>query len=122
MDDYYLRLVKRVLFLPHNFHLSYEEAERRIGIGRPSQQLAKNRWTGHALLSADKVLYEVMMFVPEGGQRGRGRPRLRFYDNVKEDLNAQGVQINATRQEDFWPALAIRAANRATWRTEVVNA
>ena len=103
MDGYYQRLVKRVLFLPHDFHLSYEEAETRIGIGRPSQQLAKNRlrWTGHALRSDDKVLYEVLMFVPEGGQRGRGRPRFRFYDTVKVDLNAQRVQINATWQEDF---------------------
>ena len=64
MDGYYLRLVKRVLFLPHDFHPSYEEAGRR-----PSQQLAKNRlrWTGHALRSDDKVLYEVLMFVPEKG-------------------------------------------------------
>ena len=62
------------------------------------------------------------MFVPESGQRGRGRPRLRFYSTLKEDLNAQGVQINATPQEYFWPALAIRAANRDMWRTEVVNA
>ena len=88
----------------------------------PSQQLAKNRlrWTGHALRSVDKVLYKVLMFVPEGGQRGRGCQRLRFYDTVKEELN--GVQINATRQEDFWPVLAIRGASRATWRTGVVNA
>ena len=123
MDGYYLRLVKRVLFLPHDYHLSYVEAERRIGIGRPSLQLAKERlrWTGHVLRSEDKVLYEVLMFVPEGGRRGRGRPRLRFYDTVKEDLRARGINIIARRQEEFWPALAARAADRATWRTEVVK-
>ena len=123
MDGFYLRLVKRVLFLPHDYHLSYVEAERRTGVSRPSQQLAKERlrWTGHVLRSEDKVLYEVLMFVPEGGRRGRGRPRLRFYDTVKEDLKARGISINTKRQEDFWPALAVRAADRATWRTKVVN-
>ena len=123
MDGFYLRLVKRVLFLPHDYHLSYVEAERRTGVCRPSQQLAKERlrWTGHVLRSEDKVLYEVLMFVPEGGRRGRGRPRLRFYDTVKEDLKARGISINTKRQEDFWPALAVRAADRATWRTKVVN-
>ena len=120
MDGYYLRLVKRVLFLPHDYHLSYVEAARRTGVGRPFQQLSKERlrWTGHVHRSEDKVLYEVLMFVPEGGRRGRGRPRPRFYDTVKEDLKARGIYTNTKRQEDFWPALAIRAADRATWRAE----
>ena len=54
-----------------------------------------------ALRSEDKVLYEVLMFVPEGVQHGRVRPRLRFYDTVKEDVNVRGIPINTTRQEDF---------------------
>ena len=64
--------------------------------------------------------YEVLMFVPEG-RRGRGRPQLRFYDTFKEDLKARGISTNTKRQEDFWPALAVREGDRATWRAEVVN-
>ena len=71
LDGFYLRLVKRILHLPHDFHLSYVEAENRTGVKRPSLRLAKERlwWTGHALRSDEKVLSEVLMFVLEGGRR-----------------------------------------------------
>ena len=124
LDGYYLRLVKRVCFLSHDYHLSYEEAEQRVGVERPSHRLARERlrWIGHVLRSDERVLYEVLLFVPEGGQRGRGRPRLRFYDTVKSDLRARDITINARVQSDFWDALAVRAAERLSWRKEVVNA
>ena len=95
LDGYYLRLVKRVLHLPHDHHLSYEEAEERTGVERPSMRLSKERlrWTGHALRSDDTVLTEVLVFVPEGGRRSRGRPRLRFYDTVKADLIARSMYV-----------------------------
>ena len=67
LDGYYLRLVKRILHLPHDYHMSYVEAENRIGVERPSLRLAKERlrWSGHALRS--EVLSEVVTFVPESG-------------------------------------------------------
>jgi len=68
LDGFYLRLVKRILFLSHHYHLSYDEAENRTGVERPSIRLAKERmrWSGHSLR-------EVLLFVPEGGRCGRGR-------------------------------------------------
>ena len=71
LDGFYLRLVKRILHLPHDFHLSYVEAENRTGVKRPSLRLAKERlrWTGHVLRSDEKVLSEVLMFVPDGVRR-----------------------------------------------------
>ena len=115
--------MKRILHLPHDFHLSYFEAENRTGVRRPSLRLAEERlrWTGHALRSDDQILSEVLSFVPEGGQRGRGRPRLRFYDTVKADLKSRDIFIDAKRQEDFWPIVAARAADRVNWRTAVVD-
>ena len=123
LDGFYLRLVKRILHLPHDYHLSYVEAENRIGVERPSQRLATDRlrWTGHALRSDEKVLSEVLLFVPEGGRRGRGRPPLRFYDTLKSDLKARNINIGVKRQEDFWDVLTTRAADRDSWRTEVVD-
>ena len=123
LDGFYLRLVKRILHLPHDFHLSYVEAENRTGVKRPSLRLAKERlrWTGHVLRSDEKVLSEVLMFVPDGGRRGRGRPRLRFYDTLKADLKSRDIFIDAKRQEDFWPMVAARAADRVRWRSDVVD-
>ena len=123
IDGYYLRLVKRILLLPHDFHLSYEEAETRIGVERPSRRLDRERlrWTGHVLRREELVLYEVLIFVPEGGSRGRGRPRLRFIDTVRADMKARDIEVSARKPEDFWCALEDMAADRVWWRKEVVN-
>ena len=105
--------------LPHDFHLSYPEAEQRLGVIRSLRRLVQERlrWTGHVLRSEDVVLQEVLTFVPEGGARGRGRPRRRFYDTVKLDLAARDIFIDTRSQDDFWRSLAILAANRKNWRT-----
>ena len=89
---------------------------------RPSIRLAieRLRWTGHVLRSEDKVLYEVLMFTPENGNRGRGRPRLRFYDTIKADLKVRDIAINARTRLAFWETLANRAAERLSWRKEIV--
>ena len=122
LDGYFLRLAKRVMRLPHNHHLSYAAAERALGVQCPSKLLAKARlrWIGHALRSDDSVLTEVLNFVPEGGARGRGRPRRRFIDTVKEDLLARNINIIARDQVSFWSALADMSHDRVAWRA-VVN-
>ena len=123
LDGYFLRLAKRVMRLPHDFHLSYTVAEERLGVKRPSTLLAKERlrWIGHALRSDDTVLLEVLTYVPEGGARGRGRPRRRFFDTIKTDLSARGINIDARDQKYFWPALTDISHDRKAWRV-VVNA
>ena len=59
-------------------HLSYEEAEEKLGIKRLSVRLSqeRHRRAGHMLRSEDDVLWEALEFIPDGGTRGRGRPRL----------------------------------------------
>ena len=98
LDGFYLRLVKHILHLPHKFHVSYADSKRLTGVACPLLRLAKEplRWTGHELRSAEKVLSEVLTFIPEGG-----RPRLRFFDPIKADLKSRDIEVNARRQPDF---------------------
>ena len=123
LDGYFLHLAKRVMHLPHDPHLSYVDAEDILGVLRPSGQLMRERLrgTGHVLRSDDAVLYEVLTFIPEGGARGRGRPRRRLYDTIKADLAARNVMIAARDQENVWPALATMAADRDGWRQTVAT-
>jgi len=123
LDSYYLRLVKRIFFLPHDYYLSYEEAVERIGVECLSHRLSKEHLqrTGHVLRSDIRVLFEVITFIPEVGQKDRGQPRLQFYDTVKLDLKARDICINAKKQYDFWKVLTERAANRHLLRKDVVK-
>ena len=123
LDGFFLRLAKRVLHLRYDYHLSYQEAEQRLGIQRPSVRLtqARLRWTGHMLRSEDAVLYEALVFVPVGGARGRGRPRRRFYDTVKQDLLDRGVAIARGTPTLFWEQVAELAADRQEWQSVVLG-
>ena len=117
LDGYFLRLAKHVMFLPYNHHLSYQEAEDRLGVARPSYHLSKARlrWAGHALRSKDEVLFEVLMFVPEGGARGRGRPRRRFYDTFKADLAERHVDLATRDHHTFWSTVSTMASDSKSW-------
>lgn len=103
--------------------MSYAEAENHIGVEHPSLRLTKERlrWNCHALRSEDKVLSEVLTFVPEDGRQGRGLPGLRLSDTIKSDLNSRNIFNDAKRQEDFGFSLATRAADRVRWRAEILN-
>ena len=63
----------------------------------------------------------VLTFVPEGGSRGRGRPRLRFFDTVKQDMRDRNIDVQYRKQQDFWEALGLLASDRIMWRKEIVN-
>ena len=65
---------------------------------------------------------EVLTFVPDGGKRGRGRPRLRFYDTIKADLKDRNILIDTRKQSAFWDELSAQAEDRCRWRKEIVNA
>ena len=121
LDGFFLRLAKRVLHLRYDYHLSYQEAEEKLGIERPSVRLMRDRlrWTGHMLRSKDVVLYESLVFVPVGGARGRGRPRRRFYDTIKTGLQERGITIDARKRTLFWEQVAQIAANRNQWQSVV---
>lgn len=120
LDGYFLKLAKRVMGLPFDFHLSYVEAERRLGVRRPSIRLAMERlrWTGHMLRSEEIVLYEAATFIPPGGRRGRGRPRRRYVDTIKLDLANRNIHLNTTADQ-FWENLRLIAANRTEWNSIV---
>ena len=122
IDGYYLRLAKRVLKLQFDHHLSYNTAAERLCVVQPSIKLQQERlrWLGHALRSPDTVLEEVLHFIPEGGKRGRGRPKRRLFDTVKADLLAKDINIDTRNQKSFWSELKLRAADRIGWRKEIV--
>ena len=64
------------------------------------------RWAGHvARMGEDRGVHRVLVGKPEG-KRPLGRPRLRWEDNVKVDLQEVGGRRGELAQDrDRWRAL-----------------
>ena len=87
---------------------------------RPRNSLAFGvRHSGHVLRSEDSVLREVLVFIPDGGACGRGRPRRRYFDTIKSDMADRSINIASKEQHWFWEELATIAVDRQQWRSRV---
>ena len=67
------------------------------------------RWAGHvARMGEDKVVYRALVGKPEG-KRPLGRPRCRWEDNIKMDLQqvgrGRGDWMELAEDRDGWLAL-----------------
>jgi hypothetical protein len=67
------------------------------------------RWAGHvALMGEGRGVYRVLVGKPEG-KRSMGRPRCRWEDNIKMDLQEVGCGgmdwIELDQDRDRWRAL-----------------
>src|SRR3978361_1078345 len=65
------------------------------------------RWYGHVERMEDFRLPKRILYSEVDGGRNRGRPRRRFLDSVKSDLNERGVETSRI------------ALNRVAWRRVV---
>ena len=50
------------------------------------------RWAGHVARMDDKEITKSILNSNPGGQRGRGRPKLRWIDGVEHDLRKVGCK------------------------------
>ena len=67
------------------------------------------RWAGHvARMGKDRGVHRVLVEKPEG-KRPLGRPRLRWEDNIKMDLQevggGRGDWMELAQDRDWWRAL-----------------
>ena len=86
----------------------------RTGLAsREDLLIRKNlRWTGHLMrLSPDRLPKQILYSQPSSGHRKRGRPFLRFKDNIKRNLKLRDIKTNSwtslTQQRDQWRAVVM---------------
>jgi len=77
-------------------------------------QSKRMRWVGHVARVGERGIYRVLVGKLEG-KRPLGRPRRRWEDNIKKDLQAVGclgmVWIELAQDRDRWKALVNAVTN-----------
>ena len=80
------------------------------------------RWAGHvARMDEERGVYRVLVAKPEG-RRPLGRPRLRWVDNIRTDLQVVGCGymdwVRLAQDRDRWRTLASAVMNlRVPWNS-----
>jgi len=75
------------------------------------------RWTGHVHRMDEKRLPRQLLYSQlSSGKRNQGRPRLRFKDVVKRNLNWRGIRQDtwqaAANRQPIWKAMIYRPKPR----------
>ena len=78
-------------------------------------KLRRMRWTGHvAFMGEEREVYRVLVGKPEG-RRPLGRPRPRWVDNIRMDLQEMGCGymdwIGLAQDRDRWRTLVSAVMN-----------
>jgi len=104
--------------------VSNHEIYRRSGLAPTADMLIERnlRWTGHVHRIDEKILPRQLIYSElSSGKRNQGRPRLRFKDVVKKNLNGRGIKHDtwqsAANRRPIWKAMI----HRPKLRTVIVN-
>ena len=78
-------------------------------------KLKRMRWAGHVVrMGEERGVYRVLVWKPEG-RRPLGRPRRRWVDNIRMDLQEVGCGymdwIGLTQDRDRWRTLVSAVMN-----------
>lgn len=76
---------------------------------------ARLRWYGHTLRSEDDSLAKIGMAIDISGKRPKGRPRQRWMDTLRKDLEAAGLRPDMALDRNKWRTLTLRADPITKW-------
>ena len=108
LDGTYTRMLRKAM----NIHWSSKTTNKVLYGGMPavSDKIASRRLqlAGHCYRHPELCANQVLLWEPNHGQRGRGRPRVTFLDVLKRDTGAASTE-----------ELATLMSNRAVWKSHV---
>ena len=110
LDGTYTRMLRKAM----NIHWSSKTTNKVLYGGMPavSDKIASRRLqlAGHCYRHPELCANQVLLWEPNHGQRGRGRPRVTFLDVLKRDTGAASTE-----------ELATLMSNRAAWKSHVAS-
>ena len=82
-----------------NEHIRSTVEVERLGMKMREGRL---RWYEHVMRRDQEYVGRKMMEIELPGKRGRGRPKIRFLDVVKEDMKEVGVKEMGIEDRKMW--------------------
>ena len=79
-----------------------------LKVGELSAKMQERRlnWFGHIPRKEDEYIGRQVMAMEIEGHRGRGRPKFRWNDRIKQDLESKGLREEQAADRKKWKLLA----------------
>ena len=104
MDVEEMKMLRRELGVTRKDRVRNVNIRGALEVGRFSLKVreARLRWYGHVLRREEEYVGRRMLEFELPGRRRRGRPRRRYLDVVKSDMEAVGVSVQDAQDRTVW--------------------
>ena len=66
------------------------------------------RFSGHCWRSKDELAHQLLLWEQTHGKRARGRPRQKFIDQLRDDMELQKEDLaNAMNDREYWKSKVV---------------
>ena len=105
-----MRMLRRILGVSLKYKIRNEEIRRRCEVVDIIEKVreARLRWHNHVERKDAAKTVRSIMEMEIKGNRGRGRPKKRWMDYIKEDLTVKKLTTHMARDRKMW-RIRIRA-------------
>lgn len=115
LDQFHQRCLRRIMNIRWYHRVSNTRVLDKAGMPSIDALLKSSqlRWSGHLVrMSDDRIPKQLFYSKLTEGQRGRGRPKLRYKDTLRQSLQKCNIDITS------WEYMS---TSRSEWRTAVRN-
>ena len=98
-----MRMLRRIRGVTLKDRLRSEDIRRELGVEEITSKIrtARLKWYGHVKRMEDNWVRRIMEMEVEG-RRARGRPMMRWRDNIRKDMRMRGVSEDDAQDRKLW--------------------
>ena len=99
-----MRMLRRIRGVTLRDRMRSADIRRELGVERITSKIrtARLRWFGHVKRMDEDTWVKRVMEMEVEGRRARGRPTMRWMDNIREDMRMRGVREEEAKDRSRW--------------------
>ena len=99
-----MRMLRWMSGVTREDRIKNEYVRGSIGVASIVDKMRENRlrWLGHVMRREETSAVRVVMKMNVEGKRGRGRPKMKWLENIEKDMRVVGVCIGDVKDRDRW--------------------
>ena len=109
-----MRMLRWIQGISLKDHVRSEGIRKRLNVMPIVDQVTKRRlsWYGHIKRRKPEYMTRTVLDMEIPGKRPRGRPRIRWMDNIRRDMRLHGLDESMTEDSKVWSTMVAKVDTR----------